>query len=472
MASVTGPGTYLGLILIWGIPVLGLLWSLAYQFILKLPWTNVLLPITLPTLYLWIVDTLALKRGTWVIETDTKLNVHIWPHLEIEEALFFLLTNTLIVFGLVAFDNAMAILHTFPSYFPKVPDLPSPAMLVRALLLPAAAYDASRIEGFKESIDRLAKKSRSFSQASAVFEGRLKCDIILLYSYCRVADDLVDTAPSVDEARNRIEKLRRFLDLSYKPEDAKVSEFNVDALLHYIIQNFPSDTQSALIHLPTDRLPSKPLYDLLTGFEMDLQFQPGKHSGSDKASLPIKTEDDLNTYSQYVAGTIGELCLALCFYHYPGTTTEDERSELVRAGGKMGMVLQHINIARDIQVDAQLGRVYLPTSWLKKEKLTPVDIINALSAKNEKKKELDDHLAKKIEQLRSRMLDRAFELYDESRPAIEHLPIEVRASMRVAVESYVEIGRTLRRKGYVVRQGRATVPKWRRIAVAWKALRQ
>lgn len=58
--------------------------TLAYQFLVGLPWPNVLLPIALPTLYLWIVDTFALQRGTWVIEEGTKLGVYLWPGLEIE----------------------------------------------------------------------------------------------------------------------------------------------------------------------------------------------------------------------------------------------------------------------------------------------------------------------------------------------------------------------------------------------------
>ena len=58
--------------------------SLAYQFILGLPRSNTVLPVILPTLYLWIVDTLALRRGTWVIEVGTKLSWQIWDGLEIE----------------------------------------------------------------------------------------------------------------------------------------------------------------------------------------------------------------------------------------------------------------------------------------------------------------------------------------------------------------------------------------------------
>lgn len=94
-------GLYMGLILVWAVPFALLLWyvsskigvynlclmnhrNLAYQFIIQLPLTGTLLPIALPTLYLWIVDTLALKRGTWVIESETKLEWHLWDGLDIE----------------------------------------------------------------------------------------------------------------------------------------------------------------------------------------------------------------------------------------------------------------------------------------------------------------------------------------------------------------------------------------------------
>ena len=58
--------------------------NLAYQFIIQLPLTGTLLPIAFPTFYLWVVDTLALKRGTWVIESETKFEWHLWHGLEIE----------------------------------------------------------------------------------------------------------------------------------------------------------------------------------------------------------------------------------------------------------------------------------------------------------------------------------------------------------------------------------------------------
>ena len=58
--------------------------SLTYEFILNLPITTTLLPICLPTFYLWIVDTFALKRGTWVIDAETKSDLYLWNDLELE----------------------------------------------------------------------------------------------------------------------------------------------------------------------------------------------------------------------------------------------------------------------------------------------------------------------------------------------------------------------------------------------------
>lgn len=97
--------------------------------------------------------------------------------------------------------------------------------------------------------------------------------------------------------------------------------------------------------------------------------------------------------------------------------------------------------------------------------MTPESFLSALrSDKNE------DYVNKRIEKLRLHLLDRAFSLYEKSRGAIEELPKPARASMRVAVESYMQIGRELKTPGYQVKAGRATVPAWKRVVVAWTAL--
>lgn len=57
---------------------------IAHQFILNLPLTNTIAPIAVSTLYLWVIDTVALRKGTWVIQSSTKLGWHLWDGLEIE----------------------------------------------------------------------------------------------------------------------------------------------------------------------------------------------------------------------------------------------------------------------------------------------------------------------------------------------------------------------------------------------------
>jgi lycopene cyclase domain-containing protein len=92
-----GPGTYLTLILSWAlIPVLT---QVAFGADILLAHSRrLLLAIVAPTLYLWLVDAIAISSGTWTINpsqtTGLKLGV-----LPVEEMLFFLMTNLIIVFG-------------------------------------------------------------------------------------------------------------------------------------------------------------------------------------------------------------------------------------------------------------------------------------------------------------------------------------------------------------------------------------
>jgi 15-cis-phytoene synthase/lycopene beta-cyclase len=229
-----------------------------------------------------------------------------------------------------------------------------------------------------------------------------------------------------------------------------------------IINEFPASARSAIILLPTPLLSPKPLYELLNGFKTDLEFprdQPYPEAYLE--AFPIRDEDDLEIYANRVAGTVAELCLELVFHHCsnPTNISQKQREYLVSSGGRMGIALQYVNIARDIETDAAIGRVYIPTSLLAEEGLTPQAVI-------------ENPNGKAIGKFRPKLLGKAFNIYEEAKCALAKLPREARAPMRVAVESYMEIGRVLGEKGYKVKAGRATVPKMRRIGVAWKALNE
>lgn len=351
------------------------------------------------------------------------------------------------MFGLVAFDNALAVLYTFSPFESLIPEWPSPLVLVKALMMHASEYDDQRILGLQEAVIRLKKKSRSFFLASGAFEGKIRVYLTVLYSFCRTADDLIDEAASVEEAKNWVKRLREYLDVSYGVTEKRASRDG------FVRTNFPPRAHSAFLLLPTTHLSREPLDELLKGFEMDLAFGEIKSS----TGYPIRQEADLELYGSRVAGTVAQLCLEIVFAQLPTHFSVASRGRLIRAGARMGIALQYVNIARDVAVDARLNRVYFPLTWLAEEGLTPEAVI-----KNPK--------GVRIEELRGRLLDAAFIMYEQSRSAIEELPLEVRGPMRVAVESYMEIGRVLREGGYVRKAGRATVPKFRRILVAWRTL--
>ena len=97
--SVWRYGTYLALELSWGlIPIMlqlivgaDILWRYRY---------TVGTAILTSWLYLSATDAIAIQSGTWTINPEQSLPLLIGGVLPIEEALFFLLTNTLVVFGL------------------------------------------------------------------------------------------------------------------------------------------------------------------------------------------------------------------------------------------------------------------------------------------------------------------------------------------------------------------------------------
>ncbi len=91
-------GTYLTLILSWAlIPVLTQV-SFGAD-ILRANWRELVMGILPPTLYLWLVDAIAIHSGTWIIDPAQTTGLMLgW--LPFEEMLFFFMTNLIIGFGI------------------------------------------------------------------------------------------------------------------------------------------------------------------------------------------------------------------------------------------------------------------------------------------------------------------------------------------------------------------------------------
>jgi 15-cis-phytoene synthase/lycopene beta-cyclase len=267
---------------------------------------------------------------------------------------------------------------------------------------------------------------------------------------------MVDEASSHEAGLKNIQKLRRYLDLVFGDSATQIEQEL------FLKENFQQRDLNGVKGLPKDGIhESKYLTMLVDGLEEDasLSFNAasnGKDTGPERQTWPIATETDLLSYANLVAGTVAALCISLAC-----PQQKDLYLSLVDDGMKMGQALQLVNIARDVSVDAKMGRVYLPTSWLNDEKITPEDVIHNPQTDS-------------IRKVRMRVIAKAYELYQQSKPAMDRLPKGARG-LNLAVESYMEIGRVLWERGCVDgtrldAKGRATVPLGRRLRVALQAL--
>lgn len=95
-----GHVTYLALELVWAGPIVVVQWLLGLDVLLR-HWKVWVPAILLPTLYLTFADSFALRSHTWTINPDLSLNILLPLGVPLEELLFFLLTNALVVQGLI-----------------------------------------------------------------------------------------------------------------------------------------------------------------------------------------------------------------------------------------------------------------------------------------------------------------------------------------------------------------------------------
>lgn len=92
--------TYLALELVWALPPIALQLAFGADILWR---ERQLVGVTIIplTLYLSFADSLAIDAGTWTISPGQSLDILLGGILPVEEFIFFFLTNTLVVFGLV-----------------------------------------------------------------------------------------------------------------------------------------------------------------------------------------------------------------------------------------------------------------------------------------------------------------------------------------------------------------------------------
>jgi lycopene beta-cyclase len=95
-----GHWTYFVLIVGWAGPVIVMQWLLGLDLMWK-RWKVWIPGILIPTLYLTFVDSFALRSKTWTINPDLSLGLWLPFGVPVEEGIFFLMTNALVVQGMI-----------------------------------------------------------------------------------------------------------------------------------------------------------------------------------------------------------------------------------------------------------------------------------------------------------------------------------------------------------------------------------
>ena len=95
---------YLMLVLVWSLPVLSLQWSVGYSVLFK-EWKVWMFSTTILTFFFWGADSFAISQDIWSFPESTISGIQLLGVLPLEEALFFLATNLMVVQGYLLFTQ-------------------------------------------------------------------------------------------------------------------------------------------------------------------------------------------------------------------------------------------------------------------------------------------------------------------------------------------------------------------------------
>ncbi len=209
----------------------------------------------------------------------------------------------------------------------------------------AVAYSVCR------SITRAAAKN--FYYAFLVLPTAKRQALCAVYAYMRRCDDIADDFNL--PAYERRQRLDAWLDAFHRAESGHPTDDPVLLAL--------TDTQRRY------KIPVELLDQLAYGTGMDIQDNDSPTApGSGELQVLYRTFSDLRQYCYRVASVVGLVCIRIFGYRDPAAEALAEN---------LGLAFQLTNIIRDIQEDANMGRIYLPAEDLERFKIGPADFRQA-----------------------------------------------------------------------------------------------
>ncbi len=175
--------------------------------------------------------------------------------------------------------------------------------------------------GYQESREITRREAKNFYYAFLTLPQERRRAIYVAYAFCRYCDDAVDTAESVDQKMATLQSLHASLNDAYTGRT--------------------SDPLFLALADVADRhdIPEEYFKQVIHGVESDL------------TKVRYQDFEELRNYCYQVASVVGLICLQI--FGYKDGSAREHAIDL-------GLAMQLTNIARDIQEDLGLGRIYLP----------------------------------------------------------------------------------------------------------------
>ena len=241
---------------------------------------------------------------------------------------------------------------------------------------------ATSLETFKQELlrDLLKQVSRLFYTTLVVVPADVRDQVSLAYLFARAADTIADTE-LIDRPR-RLDLLgqlkAQFVNdqliwTQIQEIQQAVAPIQQDSAERILLERLEDCFKLFQTFSPDDRRRIQRLMSTLTqGMEMDLVVF---HGTTAEDLTVLKTLDDLDRYTYYVAGCVGEFWTDLMCAHRTALASWKVQ-EMSEVGVRFGKGLQLTNIVKDIAHDLQRGRCYVPAPMLAEAGLTGRDLLD------------------------------------------------------------------------------------------------
>lgn len=258
-------------------------------------------------------------------------------------------------------------------------------------------------------------RDTSFSYSFLVLPPEQRRAIGVVWDFCRAVDDAVDEAADRQIAAREITSWRAEVERVFAGESPRTPQG--EYLKPYV-------TMFSLSRQPFD--------DLVDGVEMDLHRSR------------YQTFDELIGYCRRVASAVGVMCIEVF-------GCRDSRSH--EYAFNLGLALQLTNIIRDVKVDLQHGRVYLPQEDLARFGVTE----EALTA---------GIVTEPVRKLLAYQCQRARQFFTAAAQAMPDGAARKLMAAEIMGGIYFEILQRIERRGYDVFTEVIRVPKFARARIA------